>query len=674
MSEELPRRGDIDGLRSLAILPILLFHAGVTVLPGGFVGVDIFFVISGYLITAILVRDIEGQRFSLARFYRRRILRIFPALFAMLAIVLGVGVITMMPIELAELAQSTAATAAFVSNFYFWKTANYFASAAAFKPLLHTWSLAVEEQFYLFYPLLLLTIYRAFAARLRALLTVISISSFATALWLSHASPTVSFYLLPTRVWELGLGGLVALGLFPAIKSQWPREALCIAGLVLILASVALIREDWVFPAPWALAPCLGAATMLAYGQNSLIAQTILAAKPLRWIGLISYSLYLWHWPVVAFYRLETGLKLDSIETALLIAACLLAGTLSYYVIEQPLLRAYRQRGTSRAIIGSGLGVLGATLASALLVIHFDAWSSLSPDAKRIARYGDYRAMPDYAYQFRRGECFLGEGTAHRLAPHCLDLRSDGRNIIVLGDSHAAQYWRAIALRYPDHNVIQANSSGCRPTVQALGPPYCLAVVNDVLGPLLQTGGVQTVVLAARWKEEDVAKLPATIRAIQEADVQVVVIGPSVEYEGEFPQILARMMSRGQAERIAEFRDSSRKRLSDQIQAIVTPLRARFISAYDLECPHRECQLLTRTGAPYHFDYGHFTLSAARELVAKFPDLSAPVSIDDSFVPGAATTAPIGASDVSIQSRDLGMQTRGVPQQPRHPSHIGAPK
>ena len=206
----LGHRPEIDGLRSLAILPILLLHCGVSALAGGYIGVDIFFVISGYLITAIVMREVVAGSFSLVDFYRRRIVRILPALVVMIAVVLAAGCVLLFPVELRKLGQSAAATAAFGSNIYFYLTIDYFSSDT--NPLVHTWSLAVEEQFYLLYPLLLIALQRAQRRSIIGLFVVLSVISFAIGGYLAFRDPSAAFYLLPSRIWELLLGGLVALG------------------------------------------------------------------------------------------------------------------------------------------------------------------------------------------------------------------------------------------------------------------------------------------------------------------------------------------------------------------------------------------------------------------------------------------------------------------------------
>ena len=222
-------RYDIDGLRAVAIVPILLFHAGASALAGGFVGVDIFFVISGYLITSIVLKDVAAGRFSLLAFYRRRVVRIFPALLAMLVLVLGWSAVRLLPVEFERLAHSAMAAMGFVSNIWFWRISDYFSPDAELIPLLHTWSLGVEELLYIFYPLLILVLLRWWPGVLRQLLPVLAFGSLVLCALVAMRSPIGAFYLFPTRAWELLLGASLAAGAFPEIRAQAARNAAAFA-------------------------------------------------------------------------------------------------------------------------------------------------------------------------------------------------------------------------------------------------------------------------------------------------------------------------------------------------------------------------------------------------------------------------------------------------------------
>ncbi|MPT49216.1 MAG: acyltransferase [Sphingobium sp.] len=615
-------RSDIDGLRSIAVIPIVLFHAGISAMSGGFIGVDIFFVISGYLITSIIVREMNEDRFSIVEFYRRRVVRIFPALIFMLLAVLLAGTFIMLPQELSGLGHSAIAAMLFAANIYFWFTADYFDSSAETKPLLHTWSLGVEEQFYLLFPLLLLLVIRYAPSRMRTILAAMTFISFLIGGYATLKHPQAAFYLIPARAWELGIGAMIAVGCYPSLRSEKVRNGIAIFAILLILFGLFWITPSSLFPAPWAVIPCMGAAVLIIYGENTLIGN-ILSTSPVRWIGKISYSLYLWHWPIITFYRLRTGVDLQMGETILLLALSFVAAALSYYFVEQPVMARLRSSKKSGPILIGGFAGLGAVvLAGIFVVVNAKSFNQLSPVAAKVASYSDYRSLPDYKVQFRRGPCFAGQNDAAQFDPAlCLKTSPDRRNILVVGDSHAAQYWRAISLRYPNDNVMQATASGCRPTIDADGAERCTDVMDYVFEKYVPTGVVDEIVIAGRWKEKDVDKLVKTVRYLDKYHVDVTVIGPTVEYQGETPLLLARSLADGNPDEMPDYIDPTRLTLDHLIKDKMRHEDLTYVSAYDLICPNNGCTLFAPDGGPMQFDYGHLTLSASRWVVKQMPKL-----------------------------------------------------
>ena len=285
-------RADIDGLRAVAILPVVFFHAGFGFAQGGFVGVDVFFVISGYLITSLIHREMLAGKFSLARFYERRVRRLFPALFAMLSVCAAVAAWLLLPQDLRYFGGSLFATTLFSSNIFFWLEAGYFDVAAERKLLLHTWSLAVEEQFYLLFPIFLLLVLRYLPRRLVAVTGAVTVASLLASEWMLRSSDSAAFYLAPFRAWELGLGASLALIAPVARHDNRHAEVFAWLGLAMIAASVAVFSWQTPFPGLHALAPAVGAALVIWSGSGtSTHAGRILSARPLVFTGLISYSL-----------------------------------------------------------------------------------------------------------------------------------------------------------------------------------------------------------------------------------------------------------------------------------------------------------------------------------------------------------------------------------------------
>jgi peptidoglycan/LPS O-acetylase OafA/YrhL len=610
-------RPDVDGLRAVAIVPIVLFHAGLDGLSGGFVGVDIFFVISGYLITTIILRDIGQDRFSLVRFYQRRIARIFPALFVMLVTALVAGLLLLLPTEIEALAWSAAAAAASLANVYFWATTDYFAQAAEATPLLHTWSLGVEEQFYLFYPLLLLGIQRFFPSRLRQILWLMVTASFVVGGVMAIQWPAAGFYLLPARAWQLGLGGLIAAGAFPDIRSIARRELLAAAGAALIVTAYCIIRSDSAFPVPWAILPCTGAILLIAYAPGTIVGQA-LVLSPMVALGRISYSVYLWHWPIITFWRLEHGFQLSAVGMVIVTAASFTAGTLSYLIVERPFNHRLRQAPSVRAI-GAGLCGVAAMIAVSSAVPIIGPLQKFDPAIIKVDSYAEYRSRPEYIAQFQTGTCFRSEGDPFR-PDICYKLASDRPNFVVMGDSHAAQYWRALAERFPERNVIQASASGCRPLVRPEGAARCIEVMNYVYRRLLPTGRVSTLFLAGRWREDDLPGLVQTLWVLKREypAINLVLMGPVVEYDGEFPALLARATQSGNEAEIAHERTSGPLAMDAKVERIAKAAGVPYVSAYGIICPG-QCALHAPDGGPMHFDYGHLTLSASRWVIGRVP-------------------------------------------------------
>jgi peptidoglycan/LPS O-acetylase OafA/YrhL len=297
-------RPDIDGLRAVAVLSVLAFHIRLRGIQGGFVGVDVFFVISGYLISSIVFSEIAESRYSVIGFYERRIRRIFPALFAMLAVFSVFAVIYLLPAELVAYGKSTLAATASASNFYFWRHSGYFDSPTSY-PLLHTWSLAVEEQFYILFPLFLLLVRKFFPTRLRPSVIVLFCASLVASAVVVFRYRETAFYMPYTRAWELLLGTILSLGMLPRLPRAWQRNLATLAGIGLIAFSILFYTERMLFPGLSALAPCVGSALIIGAGESgsSLIGK-ILSWRPIVFIGLISYSLYLWHWPVIVLHQM----------------------------------------------------------------------------------------------------------------------------------------------------------------------------------------------------------------------------------------------------------------------------------------------------------------------------------------------------------------------------------
>ena len=623
-------RPDIDGLRAVAILPVVLFHADVAWMPGGFVGVDVFFVISGYLITSLIVAEIAEGRFRIADFYRRRALRILPAYIVTMAATLAAGWVLLFPDEARAFGRSLLWASLFVSNVHFWRVSDYFDPDLGTAPLLHTWTLSVEEQFYLLLPLTLILIHRLLAGRWSLVLGALSAASFALCLWATADHEAAAFYLLPMRAWEFGLGALVATGggALAARAGQGTRTALACLGLGLIAVAMATFDGDTTFPGAAALLPAGGAALVVAAAEGT-VAGRLLSVRPMVWTGLISYSLYLWHWPVITFWKIGVAPVLSATDTVLVIALSVALAGLSWALVETPFRSGRLRRARARTVnAGAVAALLLAAVAGALAAgAGAGRWGNLPPRLARIADYIDYRAdLPIHP-------CLIHArvpGRASAFDPEaCLAPDPDRPTLLVLGDSHAEHLLPALEAALPGVNVQAAAATGCRPLLGLEGDWYCPAVMRPAIEDHVPAAGAGVVLLSARWREEDIAPLQETVAFLAAHADEVVILGPTPEYLDAFPRLLVRALRSGRDP--DRFLDPEVRAL-DRRMAATDWGRARYVSLWDLICEDG-CRHLTAEGVPYFADYGHYTRAAAREIArdlvrdagiapdpARFPD------------------------------------------------------
>jgi peptidoglycan/LPS O-acetylase OafA/YrhL len=365
-SEFIRYRPDIDGLRALAVLMVIVYHALPSVLRGGFSGVDVFFVISGFLISGQIFAELETGRFVFAAFYGRRVRRIFPALCLVLLATLGYGFVVLLPVELAQLGADVVGGAGFISNLMLWNEAGYFDRAAIYKPLLHLWSLGVEEQYYIVWPVALWVLYKTKLNRL-GFVIAFAAGSFALNTALAAGSPTADFYSPLSRFWELSAGALLAWQQLHSSRGAWRgasggarRGAISIAGVALILGSSVALSPQMHFPGWLALAPVVGAVLLIAAGPEALVNRSLLSRRVAVFTGRISYPLYLWHWPLISYaYFLDHGRELKTFPALCVIVASFFLAWVTYLLIEQPLRFGGRRKGKTLGLVACMLAVGG---------------------------------------------------------------------------------------------------------------------------------------------------------------------------------------------------------------------------------------------------------------------------------------------------------------------------
>ena len=628
-------RADIDGLRAIAVLAVLIFHAGLAPVSGGFIGVDVFFVISGYLITSIIVSEANRGEFSLAGFYERRIRRIVPALLTVIAASAVIGWYVLVPADYVRFARSAIAAAAFYSNFFFNSRAkDYFAPSADLQPLLHTWSLGVEEQFYLVAPFLILLLAGRFARFRGWVVAGIFIVSLAISVYGVRAGWPSAFYLLPSRAFELMIGMVLALGLVPAVANRGLRQVAGLLGLALIAAAALLFSNGTPFPGFAALVPCLGAALLIhSGGKADTVAYRILAARPMVFTGKISYALYLWHWPLLAYARYTAVDPLTTQQRVGLLGLAFVLSVLTYYFIEQPVRqrRVFASRG--RVFAGGGVALASCFVVALAIVVTRGAPMRLPPDVAQFAQ-----AIPD----------------KHATASRCLKMSSGGAcaigdrddrkpSFMLWGDSHARMLSAGLeeaAARRDLAGFVNARS-GCMPLrdlveVRPNQLRRCGRAVNEAR-KLIGTGSVEHTILASRWigfiggrgdnsKRQAIQdfrrELLETVEMLREGGRAVTIVGPVPELSVKLPTAMIRAMMRGETEDFSISRqafDAVQAPILEALAALDAMPRVRVIYPHLALCNETRCRAV-EDGRPLYVDDDHLSPAGVRVIAGLLDD------------------------------------------------------
>jgi peptidoglycan/LPS O-acetylase OafA/YrhL len=624
-------RPDIDGLRAVAILMVVLFHAFPARVPGGFVGVDVFFVISGFLISMIILKALDAGSFTFRDFYARRTRRIFPALVVVLPLTAAAGWVALLPTEYTQLGKHLAAGALFLQNVALYREAGYFDVASELKPLMHLWSLAVEEQFYLGYPLLLWL-----AARLRlstvAVIALVAAASFGVSVWRLDEHPVEVFFLPHARLWELLLGGLLAHATRSGALERWvPAGSLrahlaSVLGLTLALAAGVLLSREVSFPGASALGPTFGAALLIAAGPSALVNRAVLAARPMVFVGLISYPLYLWHWPLLSFNAMVSRDSSASTRGALVLAAVGLAWA-TRRLVEWPF--RFSPAG-GRWRVPALLGAMAASAALGGAIVLGDGVPRRFP-----AEIGELASFsPDFKTDARSPACWLSStNPASAFSAECVGAPAGGPGSVFLwGDSHAARLYpglvKALGVR-----PSQYTRDACAPSLGFATYPICNQSNEWVLEQVKRLAP-ETVVLFGAWHKAArpwEASTPAgqglqrTLRALKAAGVaRTVVLGNSPKWAKELPRLvydawkddypLHRLPRR--------LRDDVMDGLPErdgELRALVEAEGASFISMLELLCDSSGCMTYASDdpASLMSWDDGHLTTPGAEWVAAR---------------------------------------------------------
>ena len=648
-ASQLDYRPDIDGLRAIAVLAVIGFHAFPAWIRGGFIGVDVFFVISGYLISAILFTGMERDSFRFSQFYIRRIRRIFPALIVVLLACMVAGWLVLFSFEYKALGKHVAGSAAFVSNFVLWNEAGYFDRVAETKPLLHIWSLGIEEQFYIVWPLLLYLTWR-FRTGTLALLLLLLLGSFVLNVHAVGIDPAADFFSPLTRFWELMAGAVLAyLSLYPPVL-QWKTRRLspsaiswlgaasashaaannvkAICGLLLVVTAVLMIDGSRGYPGWWALLPVAGTYLLIAAGPNTWIGNRLLAAKMLVAVGLISYPLYLWHWPLLSFIRIVNGTAPSAAAATLAILLSFALAWLTYLLVEKPL----------------RFGKSGPVKAAALLVVMAAIGS---------AGYFTY-AKGGFPFRNPGAEDLVAAAQDYEHSEGLTLGNPNAPQTILVGDSTMGQYIPRERKLIEQHTIdIDRNrivfdlEAGCPPISDIAGERNlaCGPFVDKVL-PTLDGDRVKVVALAAWWTSEftdaryylrgdpskallrdseaaqdrALANFSALIVHLVGAGKRVFVLletPTSNTYDPEtlMPTGWRRLLTRPKMPP-SPTRANMEKfvgKISEKVQRVAEAAGAQVIKPLDYLCDSEFCPIADKDGHLMYFNYGHLRRSYVRD-------------------------------------------------------------
>jgi peptidoglycan/LPS O-acetylase OafA/YrhL len=601
---------------------VVAYHAFPQAAPGGFVGVDVFFVISGFLISSIILGGLRAGDFSFGRFYGRRIRRIFPALIVVLLCCWMAGWFVLLPDEYRQLSEHIVAGAAFASNFVLWAESGYFDQAAELKPLLHLWSLGIEEQFYIVWPLALCLVWKR-RGYLLPVTAALLLASFLLNVHLAGTDRVAAFYSPLARFWELLVGSLLAHA------GQATRRDTSLPGAALIGLAVLSLDESALFPGWWALLPVLGAYLVISAGPGGLLNRTVLSHRWLVLVGLISYPLYLWHWPMLALARVVHGDTPPATVRIAIVAASLVLAYATYRLFEKPVRFSWPAR---RSVPALSLAMLGAASAGIAAV----AMNGLP------SRFND-TVRPYVAYQYdfgadgRVGSCWLRAADApDAYSAACVDAPAGAKPLtMVWGDSHAARFFPGVrALTKGEVRLAQLTRDACPPVLDYGYEPCARA--NRFIAGQIRALRPQTVILFAAWNhyrrrdgsDRVFRQLAATVRQLKESGVpRIVVVGPAPQWRDSLPNNLVRQAVHSGSHAVDtrtyhKFDATVRSADSALRRELPASTGATYFSALEAMCDAAGCltTINGRADGLTSWDDGHLTTPGAVYLAGKLAE------------------------------------------------------
>lgn len=612
-------RPDIQGLRGVAVLSVLIYHAVPLVLPGGFVGVDVFFVVSGYVVGRLLITELAAGRFDYLRFYSRRVRRIFPALAIVLLASLVAGQILLGREDMTMLSQQVAATAVFLANFLAWAQSGYFDQDAAYRPLIHLWSLGVEEQFYAVLPACVALCWKFRRFNAERMLWVAAAISLAFCVWLTAVDGYAAFYLPLTRFWELLAGLLLAWREYEGRPLPAEPNLLAVSGAGLLAGSLFLLAESQSFPGWQAVIPVGSTLLIISAGPKTFVSRYVLSSRPLNWLGAISYAAYLWHWPLLVFSRFLLGRDLTDVQSIGVTFGALLAAWATTRYVETPFRFGVLSRGNRGVLLLVAIVLSAGALAS--LMPQFSRTDVSSPELKNLETY----RAPDGDI-WREGEnCFVNLNAETDFGATCTGYGSEADPLIALwGDSMAAHLWPGINKVASEYRwrVAQLTVSLCPPLLAGADHANnkCRAMRKRAIS-VLNSIAPHTVVLAGSWTRYDPKvvseEIMPTVEMLKTAGVQrVILVGPVPIWRPTLARALAFDMRRMRLEQPPQYTNTG---FLDEVYSLDRALRlvtenagASYLSVLDVLCDvRRKCKVWVdedRRTILTTYDSGHFSL------------------------------------------------------------------
>jgi peptidoglycan/LPS O-acetylase OafA/YrhL len=584
-------RPEVDGLRAIAVMSVILSHSGLRMFSGGFVGVDVFFVISGYLITSIILADLERGNFSIVNFYERRARRILPALFLVMLVCIPFAWFWLLPRDMKDFSQSLFAVSTFSSNILFWSESGYFDTEAGLKPLLHTWSLAVEEQYYLFFPPFLMLCWKLCKRWIVALLGIMFVVSLAAAQWAVYAMPAAAYYLLPARVWELNIGAIAAYYLYKTNRKKISRatgEVCGWFGVVLILYAVFTFSEETRFPGLYALVPTLGAVLIILFATQQTGVGRSVGNKAFVGIGVISYSAYLWHQPLFAFARYKTLLEPSYPAFLALSVLALVLAYFSWKYVEAP----FRKSGK---IAGRTIVTLSFSFSLFFVSVGYFGHAKNGFD-DRIDRvllgdigHEEFHKYLDEKYFDCEPKAVAESALSYGPFLRCKQSHQGTPEIVLLGDSHAEHLFLGLAENLPDKNLAFYIQDG-EPYVGNL-------VFKPIFDELLSNGQTQQIIFTMYYLEKVdpldegfYEGFSSTIKALLKAGKSVTLVGDVPSFNLNPIQCLARKLN---ADCILSIEDVERQRMiyDDVLDRLANEFRLNYVRIDETFCSDKICSM-----------------------------------------------------------------------------------